>query len=83
MFTHSGFKMAFSFAIVGSIAATALKFINNARTYENTKFIFECEKIDQFALTLEYNWKIAVGEFIFRYTINFSANLKQELTQIW
>ena len=32
MFTHSDFKMAFSFAIIGSIAATALKFINNART---------------------------------------------------
>ena len=32
VFTHSDFKMALSFAIIGSIAATALKFINNART---------------------------------------------------
>ena len=26
--THSEFKMAFSFAVIGSIAATVLKFIN-------------------------------------------------------
>ena len=32
MFTHSDFKMALSFAIIGNIAATALKLINNART---------------------------------------------------
>ena len=32
MFTHSDIKMALSFAILGSIAAIALKFINNART---------------------------------------------------
>ena len=31
-FTHSGFKMALSFVIIGSIAAIALKFINSART---------------------------------------------------
>ena len=31
MFTHSDFKMPLSFAIIGSIAATILKFINNAR----------------------------------------------------
>ena len=76
MFPHSDFKMAFSFAIIGSIATTALKFINNARTYENRNFIFECEEIDQLAFTLEYNSKIAVGKFIFHYTINSSANLK-------
>ena len=32
MFTHPDFKTALSFAIIGSIAAIALKFINNART---------------------------------------------------
>ena len=32
VFTHSDFKMALSFAIIGVIAANALKFINNART---------------------------------------------------
>ena len=31
VFTHSDFKMALSFTIIDSIAATALKFINNAR----------------------------------------------------
>ena len=31
-FTPSEFKMALSFVIIGNIAATALKFINNART---------------------------------------------------
>ena len=30
VFTHSDFKMALSFGIIGVIAATALKFINNA-----------------------------------------------------
>ena len=60
-----------------------IKFINNVRTSENRNFIFECEKIYQLALSLEYNSKIAVGEFIFHYTINYSANLKQIFTQIW
>ena len=76
MFTHSDFKMALSFAKIGSIAATALKFTNNARAEESRNFIFECEEIDQLALTLEYNSKITVGEFIFHYTTNSSANLK-------
>ena len=34
------------------------------------------KKIDQLALSREHNSKIAVGEFIFHYTINSSANLK-------
>ena len=41
------------------------------------------EETDQLAPTLEYNSKIAVGEFIFHYTINSSVNLKRKLTQIW
>ena len=32
MFAHSDFKMALSFAIIGSIATNALKFIDNSRT---------------------------------------------------
>ena len=80
MFTHSDFKMAFSFVIIGSIVATALKFIHNARTEENRSFIFECEETDQLALSLEYNSEIAVRNFIFHYTINSSANLKRKLT---
>ena len=79
MFTHSDFKMALSFAVIVSIAATTLKFINNARTQENWNFIFECEETDQLALTLEYNLKIAVREFIFHNTINFRANLKRKI----
>ena len=43
-------------------------------------FIFEYEKIDQLARSLEYTSKTAVGEFIFYYTINSSANLKQKFT---
>ena len=31
MLTYSDFKMAFSLAIIGSVAATTLEFINNAR----------------------------------------------------
>ena len=83
VFTHSAFKMALSFAIIGSIAATALKFINNARTSEYRNFIFECEKIDQLAFSLEYNSEIAVGKFISHYRINYSANLKRKFAQIW
>ena len=83
VFTHSDFKMALSFAIMGSIAATALKFINNVKTYENMNFNFECQKIDQLALNLEYNSKIAMEEFIFHCTINSRTNLKRKFTQIW
>lgn len=35
LFEHSYFKTAQFFFKIGSIAATALKFINNARTLEN------------------------------------------------
>ena len=41
------------------------------------------QKNDQLALSLEYDFQIAVGEFISYYTINSSANLKQKFTQIW
>ena len=58
-------------------------FISNARMSENRNFICECEKIDQLAVSLEYNSKIAVGHFIFHYPINSSVNLKREFTQTW
>lgn len=32
VFTHSDFRMALSFVMIGTIAATVLKFINNAST---------------------------------------------------
>ena len=79
-FTHSAFKRVLSFPMISSIAATTIKVIRNTRTLENRSFIFECEQIDQLALTLEYNSKIAVGDTIFHYMINSSANLKQKLT---
>ena len=41
VFTHSDFKMAISFTIRGTAAATTLKLINNARTKESSSFIFE------------------------------------------
>ena len=65
MLTNSEFEMELSFAIIGNIASTALKFINNARTKENRNFIYEWEEIDQLALTLEHNSRIAMGEFFF------------------
>ena len=82
MFTPSDFKMTLSFATIGSTAAAALKYINNAKTQENRNFIFKCEKVNQLALSLEYNLKIAVGVFIFHYTINSSASLRRKFTEI-
>ena len=58
MFTHSNFKVALSFTIIGSTAATASKFIKQCQKAKNTNFIFE--KIDQLALSLECKSKIAV-----------------------
>ena len=74
VFTYSNLKMALSFAIIDSIIA--------ARTKENKNLIFECEKINQFALSLEYNSKIAVIEFIFHCSINSRENLRRKFTQI-
>ena len=42
---NSDFKMALSFAIIASIAANALEFINNARISENRNSIFERKKL--------------------------------------
>ena len=51
--THSDLKMMFSFVIIGSIAATRLKFVNNTRTKEQWNFVFKCKKVTNFALSLE------------------------------
>ena len=76
---HSDFKMVLSFAIIDSNAATALyKQSQNVRKQE---FYLWMQKIDQLSLSLEYNWKIALGEFIFHYTIGSSANLKRKFTK--
>ena len=61
-YTHSDFKMTLSFAIIGSIAATALKFVNNARTQDRWNFVFKCKKVTNFALSLENKLDITVRE---------------------
>ena len=61
-FSHSDFKMVFSFAI-GRILATILKSISKAATKKNWEFILKCKNINQLALGLEYKLKIAVETF--------------------
>ena len=46
----------------------------------NRNFIFHYE-ISQ--PSLQYNSNIVVGEFIFHYTINPVANLKQKFIKVW
>ena len=80
VFAHSDFKMTLSFAIIGSIAATTLKFVNNARTLERCNFVFKCKKVTNLALNLENKSNITVWEFIFLYAINSCAYLERQLT---
>ena len=72
--------MTLSFAIIGSIAATALKFVNNARTQDQWNFVFKYKKVTNFALSLENKLDVTVREFIFDYVINSCAYLKRQLT---
>ena len=69
VFTHFHFKIALSFAIIGSIAATTLEFVSNARKFENRNFIYESEKFNKLALSLLCNSKMAVGQLIFHYRL--------------
>ena len=62
--------MTFTFAIIGSVAASKVKFVNNARTKERWSFVFKCKKVIEFTLSLENKPEITVREFIFHYTIN-------------
>ena len=78
VFTYSDSEITLSFAITGNIAVT----LHDVRMSENRNYIFQCEKINQLALSLKHNSKIAVGKFIFHYTINSSANFKRRPTQI-
>ena len=80
MFTDSDFKLTLSFAILGSIAATALKFVSNARTQDRWNFVFKCKKDTNFALSLENKLDITVPEFTFHYAIISCAYLKRQLT---
>ena len=63
-----------------SIAATALKFVNNARMQDQWNFAFKCKKVTNFALSLENKLDVTVREFIFQYAINSCAYLKRQLT---
>lgn len=71
----SHFKTALSFAIIDSIEATALKFINNPKMLKSNKSVFEWKKLNQLELSLKYNRKITLGEFIFNNTVNSGENL--------
>ena len=72
--------MLLSFAIIDSISATRLKFVNKARTQEQWNFVFKCKKVTDFALSLENKSDIVVWEFIFHCAINSCAYLKRQLT---
>ena len=65
VFTHSDFKVALSFALICSIAATALKFINKEERKETRILSLNVKKNYQLVLSLEYNSKIAVGSLFF------------------
>ena len=65
--------------LIGSIAETALKLVNNSGTSERWNFFFNCKKIITFALTLENKPDIKVREFIFHYVINSSVYLEKKL----
>ena len=80
VFTHSDLKMILSFPILCSIAATTLKFVNNARTLEQWNFVIKCKKVTNFALSLTNKPEITVPWFIFHYAINSCVYIKRELT---
>ena len=71
MLTDSDSKITFSFAIIGSTAATTQQLINNARTWGRCNSVFKCEKVINFALSLENKLDMIVREFFFGYAIFF------------
>ena len=56
VFTHSDVRMVLSFAIIGSIAATALNFMNNARTQRKKTRILSLNA--KKLINLHLAWKI-------------------------
>ena len=75
--------MTLSFAIIGSIAATTLKFVNNEERKNDGILSLNVKKL----LILHLVWKtnrkktnITVWEFIFHYAINSCAYLESQLT---
>ena len=75
--------MIFSFAIIGSIAATTPKFVNKTRTQERWNCVFNCEKVIEFMLSLENKPDITVREIAFHYTISSCAYLRSQFTELW
>ena len=71
--------MMLSLAIIGGIAATTMKFVNNTRTYERWNFVFKFKKVTNLALSLGNNPDITVWELIFHYAINSCAYLERQL----
>ena len=72
-------KMTFSFAIIGSTAATILKFVNNARTQERWNSVYKCNKVTNFTLSLENNPDITALEFLIHYAINYCVHLERQI----
>ena len=54
----------FSFVIFGGIAATTLKFINNAKTQQSGSYAFEYETDPNFTLSLENKTEVGMNEFL-------------------
>ena len=68
-------KMTFSSAIIGGIAATVLKFVNNARTQERWNSVYKCNKVTNFTLSLENKPDITALEFLIHYAFNYCVHL--------
>ena len=90
VFTHFNLKINFSFAIIESIAATLLKFINIFIKRETLAQVLSCEfcEISKYNFFTEHLWKtasfsledkpkISVREFAFHYAINSCVYLKR------
>ena len=80
MLTDSDSKITFSFAIIGTTAATTQQLINNARTWGQCNSVFKCKKVINFALSLENKLDMIVREFFFDYAIFFLAYLDRQFT---
>ena len=72
--------MTFRFAIIDSVAASKVKFVNKAGTKERWSFVFKCKKVIDFTLSLENKPEVTEREFIFHYAINSCVYMKRKLT---
>ena len=78
MFTHSYFKMVFSFVMIGSISRTWTMPERN----KTGVLSLNVGKLINLHL-VSCNSKIPVAEFLFHYTFNPSANLNPNVIWIW